>query len=213
MGGHGKSSKTKINDQIPTNRPSTSSESASTNLLEPEKCAGRRHGGAGDDFLGPDLQCRGSRSSSQTGQEASSRLGGDGTRATSHLEASTSPRCSFKWVNALIDARLAKWTKSDAFDFKMTFNAVSNDPEPAWRYTIVPKSHLRHIIGRGGRVLRQLEAAFGTFILISDLGSDSLQGDVGIVGPHCACLLTEFTVEMIVGGHYSILESLVHHGF
>ena len=213
MGGHGKGSKGKIGDQIPTTRLTTTSESAYTHYREREECAGQRYGGAGADFLDPDLRCHGCPPKVHTFQEASSRLGEDGARAASHLAASTSPRCSFKWVERLLDDRLTKWTKGDAHDFKMSFDEVLNDPEPVWRYTSVFKSCLRHIIGRGGRVLRQLESFFGTFITICDLASDSLQGEVQIVGPRRACLLTEFAVEMIAGGHYSIVASLAHHGF
>ena len=90
-----------------------------------------------------------------------------------------------------------------------------NDLDPVWRYTYVPKARLRHIIGRGGRVLRQFESFFGTFIIISDLASKSegSEGEVGIIGPRRACLWTEFAVELIASGYHSILESLAHHGF
>ena len=213
MGGHGKGSNGRIGGKIPPPRPTTPSESASTHFKEREECAGRRHGANGADFLDPDLQRHGCPSTSQTSQEGFSSLGADSGRATSHFKASTSPRCSFKWVHSLLEARLTKWTKDDAHDFKMSFDEVLNDPEPAWRYISVSKHSLRHIIGRGGRVLRQLESFFGTFIMISDLASSYTVGEVGIIGPRRACILTEFAIEMIMGGHYSILASLAENGF
>ena len=213
MSGPGKGSKSPISDAIPHDRRPPSSESTSTHFLAREECVEPCHGDAGATFLDPDLQCQGCPSKAHLSHEASSRLGVDTTRTTSHFSASTSPRCSFKWVHGLLQARLTKWMKDDAQDFQLPSNEVLNDPEPVWRYTYVPKTHIRHIIGRGGRVLRQLESFFGTFILISDLASDSKEGEVGIIGPRRACLWTEFAVELIVGGHHSILESLAHHGF
>ena len=212
MGGNGKRSNGKIGGQILPTRPTTSSTSASTHHRVREECAGQHHGGAGDDFLDPDLQAHGSRSTPQTSQEASSRLGATGARATSHLEASTSPRCSFTWVQRLLEARLAKWLMKDGQDSRLSFNAL-NDPEPMWRYVYVSKDHFCHLIGRGGRVVRQLESFFGTFIMFSDLAPDSRDGEVGIVGPRRTCLFTEFAIEMIVGRQYSILDSLAYHGF
>lgn len=213
MGGPDKSSATQIGGVLPPTRPSPSSESASTYLFAREECVGQRHWGADETFLDPDLPSHGCGSTPKTTQEALSRLGGNGARAASHLAASTSPRCSLQWVTALLEARLVKWTKEDAQDCKMTYNEVLNDPEPAWRYKSVPQFRLRHIIGRGGRVLRRIESFCGVFLLVSDFPSDSREGDVGIIGPRRACLLAEFVIEMLVGGNFSILTSLAHHGF
>ena len=75
---------------------------------------------------------------------------------------------------------------------------------------IVFPSSLKHIIGRGGRTLHKLESFVGVFAPVVDTKKGP---EICFVGCLQACLLAEFIVEMIVGGHYSIMESLARNGF
>ena len=69
---------------------------------------------------------------------------------------------------------------------------------------------LKHIIGRGGRTLHKLESFVGVFASVVDTKTGP---EICFVGCPRACLPAEFIVEMIVDGHYSIMESLARNGF
>ena len=75
---------------------------------------------------------------------------------------------------------------------------------------IIPSSQVKHIIGRGGRILRELEIFTRVFASMADTKEGVV---LSVVGRLRACLLDEFIVDMILEGKYSIMESLFEHGF
>ena len=85
-----------------------------------------------------------------------------------------------------------------------------NDDDYLARSMSVSPLSLKHIIGRGGRTLHKLESFVGVFASVVDTGTGP---EICFVGSPRACLLAEFIVERIVGGHYSIMESLARNGF
>ena len=77
------------------------------------------------------------------------------------------------------------------------------------RYVTVSSLSSKHIIGRGGRTLHKLESFVGVFASVVDTMTGP---EICFVGSPRACLLAEFIVEMIEGGHYSIMKSLARNG-
>ena len=128
--------------------------------------------------------------------------GDQNERAQSHTTASTSPRCGFLWLHKELDERLATWSLEEGEDL--------DEHDYIDRLIFVPPMSLKHVIGRGGRTLHRLESFVGVFASVVDIGTGP---EICFVGPPRACLLAEFIVERIVGGHYSIMESLARNGF
>ena len=116
--------------------------------------------------------------------------------------ASTSPRCGFLWLHKELDERLATWSLEEGEDL--------DDHDCIDRFISFSPLSLKHIIGCSGRTLHKLESFVGVFASVVDTGTGP---EICFVGPPRACLLAEFIVERIMGGHYSIMESLARNGF
>ena len=162
-----------------------------------------RRGGAGGDGGMAHLQMADSQATnSQAKGQPTNSQGDDNERVYSHTIASTSPRCGFLWLHKELDARLEAWSLEEGEDL--------DDHHWQDKYMSVSSSDLKHIIGRAGRTLRKLESFVGVFVSVVDTKTGP---EICFVGCPQACLLAEFIVEMIVGGHYSIMESLARNGF
>ena len=126
-------------------------------------------------------------------------------RVHSNATASTSLRCGFQWLRVVLDSRLHDWM--DEYGF------ATEDFDPTayyWRHIEVSSSCLKHVIGRGGRTLRKIESFAGVFAFVEDTNKGP---QIALAGCPRACILAEFLVEMLEGSNYSIMESLVEHGF
>lgn len=85
------------------------------------------------------------------------------------------------------------------------------DPiEYYFRCVMVPSPCVKHIIGNGGHTLCKIESFVSVFTYIEDMGQGT---QIALISCPWAYILAEFTVEMLEGGHYSIMESLVEHRF
>ena len=162
-----------------------------------------RRGGAGGDGGMAHLQMADSQATNSQvkGQPAKSQ-GDNNERVHSHTMATTSPRCGFLWLHKELEEQLAAWSLEEGEDL--------NDHHYLDRSMSVSPLSLKHIIGRGGRTLHKLESFVGVFASVVDT---EMGPEICFVGSPRACLLAEFIVEMIVGGHYSIMESLAMNGF
>ena len=162
-----------------------------------------RCGGAGGDGGMAHLQMADSQgTNSQAKGQPTNSKGDDDERVHSHTLASTSPRCGFHWLHKELDERLAAWSLEEGEDL--------DDHHCQDKCMSIPSSDLKHIIGRGGRTLHKLESFVGVFASVVDTKTGP---EICFVGCPRACLLAEFIVEMIMGGHYSIMESLARNGF
>ena len=161
-----------------------------------------RRGGAGGDGGMAHLQMADSQATNSQAKGPPTRSHGeDNDRAQSHTMASTSPRCGFLWLQKELDEQLAAWSLEEGEDLA--------DHTYIDRSISVSPGSLKHVIGRGGRTLHKLESFVGVFASVVDTETGP---EVCFVGRPQACLLAEFIVEMIVGGHYSIMESLARNG-
>ena len=116
-------------------------------------------------------------------------------RATSHRHASTSPRCAFSWV-----LEYARHLHRDP----------SSSPYANYFFTTlqVPRPSLKHVIGKGGATLAQIEDLAQCFISVQDCGEQmavvSFCGDSSGLG--------RFLVSALGHGHYSVLSTLQRNG-
>ena len=111
-------------------------------------------------------------------------------RASSHRHASSSPRCAFAWLNDL--PTIAKG--QGLYSTSLTL--------------FVSRSSLKHIVGKGGRMLARLEDYTGS--LISILDSPSGSGTVQIWGGE-----SEFARVLILAisfGFHSVLDTVSRNG-
>ena len=162
-----------------------------------------RCGGAGGDGGMAHLQMADSQATNSNAKGQPTRSQGEeNERAQSHTTASTSPRCGFLWLHKELDERLATWSLEEGEDL--------DEHDYIDHLIFVPPMSLKHVIGRGGRTLHKLESFVGVFASVVDTGTGP---EICFVGPPRACLIAEFIVERIVGGHYSIMESLARNGF
>ena len=162
-----------------------------------------RRGGTGGDGGMANLQMADSQATNSKAKGQPTRSQGDeNDRAHSHTTASTSPRCGFLWLQKELDERLATWSLEEGEDL--------DEHDYIDRFINVSPMSLKHVIGRGGRTLHKLESFVGVFASVVDTRTGS---EICFIGPPRACLLAEFIVERIVGGHYSIMESLARNGF
>ena len=79
------------------------------------------------------------------------------------------------------------------------------------KFMRVPKGALPRIIGRGGRMIQQLEQVCGVFASVVDTALP--QSLITFVGSPRSILLAEFAVDMLNMGYFSVLESLQRAGF
>ena len=141
---------------------------------------------------------------------ASHGRGADMERMASHYKASTSLRCGFKWLEDKLKEDKELWMINDQNEANEEIDEFS---DYAWhyRYHPVPRSRLRHVIGRGGRMLHKLESFLGVFAFVRERVDDDPR--IVLVGQRHAVILGEFIVTMIAMGHYTIMESLARAGF
>ena len=131
----------------------------------------------------------------------------DGDRVHSHGRASTSPRCGFKWVSQHLEEALTEKRHWDDYIQEGGF-----DDQHYSRHCVeIAKSAIRHVIGVRGRMLRKIEDFCGIFITLHDAYDDICE--VNLLGLPYACILGAFIVEMLGQGYYSIVESLIRHGW
>ena len=130
----------------------------------------------------------------------------DGDRVHSHGQASTSPRCGFKWVSIKLQEALEEKRRWDDSTMEGGF-----DDQHYSRYCIeIAKGATRHVIGVQGRMLRKIEVFSGVFIMINDYEGSY---EVNLLGLPYACILGAFIVKMLEQGYYSIMEFLLQHGW
>ena len=126
-------------------------------------------------------------------------------RASSHKYATTSWRCGFDWVAALMKRRLQAWDEEEAAIEQWPIAKLYDDPISD-KFVEVERDSVAHIIGRGGRVIRRIEAVCGVFLTLRDLPDG--KHEMFISGPRPACVLAEFAIEMLCDGHHSVLTTL-----
>ena len=131
--------------------------------------------------------------------------GEGGERLESHRHASTSWRCGFQWLSALLAKRLRAWDEEDAKEFDCSIDELYNDPF-VFKYVEVFGFAVPHIIGRKGRVIRQLEQTCGVFLTLRDIGNGRHQ--MMIAGPRPLCILAEFAIQLLSRGQHSVLATL-----
>ena len=126
-------------------------------------------------------------------------------RVDSHKKATPSWRCGFSWLSTLLKERLRAWDEVVMEDCECSLNDLYND-QFSFKYVAVEHSAVPHIIGRKGRVIRQLEEVCGVFLTLQDLG-DSMH-ELYITGPRPSCILAEFAIDMLSSGQHSVLTTL-----
>ena len=134
----------------------------------------------------------------------------DMERMASHHKATTSPRCGFKWLEDKLKEDKERWMMDDQNETNEQIDEF-NDYVWHYRYHKVPRSHLRHIIGRGGRMLQKLENFLGVFAFVREKADN--RPEIVLVGQRHTVVLGEFIINMLVMGHYTIMDSLARAGF
>ena len=109
------------------------------------------------------------------------------SRACSHDETSTSPRCAFAWI--------AKC-------------GLSRTCQASQHSIPVPRSQIKHVLGRHGRVLSQIEDLTGCLVSVEDTtGEDAvvrLMGGDAVLG----C----FLIHALSAGFYNVFATLQRNG-
>ena len=111
-------------------------------------------------------------------------------RIHSHRHASSSPRCTFGWLLHLHELLEGKGLRSSPQSLK------------------VSRSSLRHIVGKGGRMLRRIEDYTGSFISVTDC--DEQQGTVRVWGGQGS--LARVVILAISFGFTSALDTISRNG-
>ena len=113
-------------------------------------------------------------------------------RAASHKHATMSWRCGFQWVSAVLRSRLRAWYVMVAEDCECSIDDLYATPF-SFKYVEVDTSDVPHIIGLGGRIIRQLETICGVFLPLTDF----IEGlhKILITGRRPACFFAEFAME------------------
>ena len=124
-------------------------------------------------------------------------------RASSHKYATTSWRCGFEWVAAMLKKRLQVWDEEEAAFEECSINELYQKP---FTDKFVQVWGVPHIIGRGGRVIRRIETVCGVFLTLRDRGDG--KHEMMISGPRPACIFAEFAIELLSDGHHSALTTL-----
>ena len=131
-------------------------------------------------------------------------------RVASHSKATTSTRCGFQWLETKLKREKEAWMLNDQNEVDEPIDEF-NDYTWHYKHKVVPRCRLPHIIGRGGRMLQKLENFLGVFAFIREQADQDPK--IVLVGERHSILLGEFIVDMIVVGHFGIMESLVNAGF
>ena len=129
----------------------------------------------------------------------------DQARVWSHAEATTSPRCTFRWLSNHLEELQAPLVVVEEGEAPINENDIIMHRMQFFK-TLAP-----HIIGRGGRMLRRIEDFCGVFLSLSDVSSDMVQ--LTIYGPARGCALVEFIRDMLIEGVYSVIDTLARQGF
>ena len=74
----------------------------------------------------------------------------------------------------------------------------------------IGRGSIRRVIDVRGHMLRKIEDFCGAFIIIADYEGSC---EVSLLRLPYACILGAFIIEMLDRGYYSIMESLVRHGW
>ena len=106
---------------------------------------------------------------------------------------------------ALLKRRLQAWDEEEAATEEWPIEKLYNDPFSD-KFVEVLGVNVPHIIDRGGRVIRRIEAVCGVFLTLKDLRDG--RHEVFISGPRPAYVLAEFAIEMLCDGHHSVLTTL-----
>lgn len=131
--------------------------------------------------------------------------GDDDERAASHKHATTSWRCGFEWVSSVLESRLRAWDEDVIDERKCSLDDIYRIPFFYHRVTVAHHA-VPHIIGRGGRVIREVEKVCGVFLNLCDL-PDGFH-EVCITGPRPACIVASFAIELLSTGQHSALTTL-----
>ena len=116
-------------------------------------------------------------------------------RSMSHYDASTSPMCTFSWISDYT-RRLLHAPTHVAFS---AFDATLD----------VPRCMVKHVIGRGGRILHAIEDLAHCLVLVSDHDKED-RAVVRFFGDSSG--LARFIVDALCQGHHSVLSTLYRNG-
>ena len=120
-------------------------------------------------------------------------LEGSTSRTQSHRFTSTSPRCAFAWI-AQCGLLRSKPARSSCSPF---LHAIR-----------IPRSEVKHVLGRGGRILSRIEDLSGCLVSVVDSsGGDST---VNLMGGDAT--LGCFLVHALASGFFSVFETLARNG-
>lgn len=112
-------------------------------------------------------------------------------RTKSHFGASCSPRCVerlFSWCNDIARCTVR--------------------PESVSLSLMVDRAALKHVVGRGGKMMRKIEDYTGSFLAIVDCADGKSQ--VRVFGGEFQ--LAYFLVKAISDGYYSALDAISRNG-
>ena len=129
-----------------------------------------------------------------------------GDRVHSHGQASKSPHYGFKWVSLQLEEALEEKRRWD----DSTVEGGFDDHHYCLHCMEIDKGSIRHAIGAQGRMRRKIEDFCGVFIMIAN-SEDCCE--VNLLSLPSACILGAFVMKMLERGSYSIIESLVRHGW
>ena len=127
------------------------------------------------------------------GPQEESFLGGSTSRTQSHGFASTSPRCAFAWI-AKCGLLRSKPTQSSCSPFLHSIR--------------IPRSEVKHVLGKGGRVLSRIEDLSGCLVSVVD--SSGGGSTVNLMGGDAT--LGCFLVHALSSGFFSVFETLARNG-
>ena len=126
-------------------------------------------------------------------------------RAVSHKHATTSWRCGFEWVAAILRSRLRAWDVMVAEDCDCSIDDSYAVPF-SFKYVDVDAHNVPHIIRRGERIIHQLETVCGVFLTLTDLKEGS--HEMLITSSRPTCIFADFSMELLSSGHHSTLTTL-----
>ena len=129
----------------------------------------------------------------------------DQARVRSHAEATTSPRCAFRWFGSHLGELQAPLVAAEEGGSPLKENDM------LMHQMQFSKRTAPHVIGRGGRILRRIEDFCGVFLSLRDVAPDAVE--LTIFGPLRGCALARFIGEMLNEGIYSVIDTLARQGF